>query len=96
VSELILGLDLVGARHEPVKADISVQRNRVDFWCNDRRVGTADRWQLRQWLNSPEGVFDCEEMSWFWEGWHVGVRIKDVVPGYYLPANVVAGLRHHI
>jgi hypothetical protein len=96
VSELILQLDLEDARRETVVTDVSVRRDTVEFRCQGRLVGIANRDYLRRWLRHPAGVYAYDEMAWLFSGWSIGISIQDVVPGYFLHFEVLDRLRMHI
>jgi hypothetical protein len=96
MTEQKLRLDVEDREGAAVVLDMSIRRDTVELRVHDALVGVADRDRLREWLRVPDGMFVCDELTWMWNGYTVGVHVRDLVPASQLRAHVVETLRMYL
>jgi hypothetical protein len=96
MTEQKLRLDVEDRAGGAVVLDVSIGRDTVELRLHDMVVGIADRGSLREWLRIPDGMFVCDELTWMWNGYTVGIHVRDLVPASQLRAHVVETLRMYL
>lgn len=96
MTEQKLRLDVEDRLGAPLILDVSIRRDTVELRLRDVLVGVADRGRLREWLGTPAGRFVCDELTWLWNGYSVGISVRDQVPASLLRAHVVETLRLYL
>lgn len=95
----IVRIDLVDEDQMPVLAELRIGPKMVEVRCREELFGVSDRKALRSFLSDPkatDGVFKCEGICWLWNGWDIGLCIRDVVPACFLRPHVVEHLRLYL
>jgi hypothetical protein len=96
MDEQVVTLDLLDTEWCPVQAEVRIRRDTVETRCRGKLVGVQDREVLTDWLASPWGILDVDQLSWMCSGWAVSVCITGMVPTYRLTTEVVEDLRRHL
>lgn len=96
LSEQRMRLDVEDHLGAPVVLDVSIRRDTVELRVQDTLMGIADRDRLREWLRAPDGMFVCDELTWLWNGFSVGIHVRDLVPASQLRSHVVETLRMYL
>jgi hypothetical protein len=89
-------LDVEDRLGATVVLDVSIRRDTIELRLQNALVGIADRDQLREWLRAPEGMFVCDDLTWLWNGFCVGIYVRDRVPASLLQAHIVETLRMYV
>jgi hypothetical protein len=89
-------LDVEDRLGASVVLDVSIRRDTVELRIRDALVGIADRNELREWLRIPDGMFVCDDLTWLWNGYSIGIHVQDLVPASQLRAHVVETLRMYM
>ena len=89
-------LDVEDRLGATVVLDVSIRRDTIELRLQDTLVGIADRDQLREWLRAPDGMFVCDDLTWLWNGFCIGIYVQDRVPASLLRAHIVETLRMYV
>ena len=89
-------LDVEDRLGAAVVLDVSIRRDTVEVRMRDVLVGIADRGKLREWLRTPDGMFVCDDLTWLWNGFCIGIYVRDLVSASPLRAHVVETLRMYV
>jgi hypothetical protein len=77
--------------------EVTIHQDQVECWLTDRCRGIFDRENLRQWLDTPDGMLSCDEMSWNrTDGGPVTVSIDGAVARWPLAEHVLFDLRSRL
>lgn len=89
-------LDVEDRLGAAVVLDVSIRRDTVELRMRNVLVGIADRGKLREWLRTPDGMFVCDDLTWLWNGFCIGIYVRDLVPASLLRSHVVETLRMYV
>jgi hypothetical protein len=93
MTEQTLRVDAIDQDHLAVVVELSLRRDTVEVRCRNKLAGIADRDTLRSWLRDPQGIYEYDDMAWLWNGYAVGVCIRNMLPTNLLRPHVVENLR---
>jgi hypothetical protein len=96
MNEQTVTIDLLDVDRTAVSAEVSIRRDTVEIRCREQLVAVQGRDQLRDWLARPDGLLNCDETTWLWNGWSVSLCIAGMVPVRALGFDVVEDLRRHM
>ena len=96
MTEQKIRLDVEDRLGVSVVLDVSIRRDTVELRLQDALVGIADRDRLRAWLSTPDGMYACDDLTWLWNGFCVGVHVEDLGSATMLRPHVVEMLRMYL
>jgi hypothetical protein len=96
MSEQNLRLDVEDRVGAAAVLEVSIRRDTVELRLRGTMVGITDRPMLRRWVRQPDGMYVCDELTWLWNGYSIGIYVRDQIPASFLRPKSAETLRKHL
>lgn len=93
MTEQNLRLDVEDRVGAAAVLEVSIRPETVELRLRGTLVGITDRAMLRRWVRRPDGMYVCDELTWLWNGYSIGIYVRDQIPASLLRSDAVETLR---